>query len=86
MKKIIMFFLFSISMFGFIFQKGNEMNINNAPFNPVFVNQPVPDVMGYISVIDQYGKIQTQNVFGTDSFPVFSGFPLEFLRPRSSNF
>lgn len=73
MKKIIMFSLFSIAFFGF--NGGNEINISNASYTPFFINQPVPDVMGNISMVDQYGRIQTQNVFVTDSFPVFSGFP-----------
>jgi hypothetical protein len=78
MKKFILYFLFifSISLFGFIQNQGSEIN-NNLIYttNYQFVKEPVPDVMGNICVISSDGKIYTQNIFDTDSFPVFSGFP-----------
>ena len=78
MKKIILntLFIFSITLFGFFPNQSSDFN-NNLPVNCniQIVNHPVPDVMGNFNVIEHNGRIHTQNVFGTDSFPVFSGFP-----------
>jgi len=53
---------------------------NNMPANlPAaylqFQNSPVPDVMGFVNVIESDGNNVVYNISESDSFPVFTGFP-----------
>jgi hypothetical protein len=61
--------LFAAS-FGFTHFHGSYNNI-------VMINQQpvVPDVMGYVNVIESDGVNSYNNVYNVDSFPSFTGFP-----------
>jgi hypothetical protein len=63
--------LLSLS-FGF-----NGFTSNNTYNNMMMINRqtPVPDVMGYVNVIESDGITRHNVTYHTDSFPSFTGFP-----------
>src|SRR4030095_6491845 len=65
MKKFILFLSVYILFFGCILH--SQCVINYAPV--------IPDVMGYINVIENDGITNKQVVYDVDSFPNFSGYP-----------
>jgi len=74
MKKIVLFSLvIIISYFLFGFNSSDPA----IPFQNImqFRNEPVPDVMGHVNILQTDGTSIIINVNETDSFPVFSGFP-----------
>ncbi len=58
----------------------NNITYSDAPFyNVTFSGSPViPDVMGYVNVMESDGKHTYNTVYNVDSFPLFSGFPKTF--------
>ena len=43
--------------------------------NPALNNPVIPDVMGYVNILESDGKHTYNTVLNVDSFPLFSGFP-----------
>lgn len=65
--------------FGFINNSPNSYYNNPSSYynSSVFLNNPslIPDVMGYVNVIENDGIYTHNEIFNIDSFPNFSGFP-----------
>jgi hypothetical protein len=65
---IIIAFIISIAYSGFVFETRNSRFVTDAV--PV-----MPDVMGYVNVIESDGITSNNVTYNVDSFPLFSGFP-----------
>ncbi|HMQ79039.1 MAG TPA: T9SS type A sorting domain-containing protein [Ignavibacteria bacterium] len=53
----------------------SALNIFSQFINPAINNPVIPDVMGYVNILESNGKYSNNSVINVDSFPHFSGFP-----------